>query len=54
MDPVIAVVLGFFVLALCLQDFVRRYLAWTYWLAVAAVGVFGTWRRLRWGPRLAT
>ncbi len=44
MDPVIAVVLGFFVfvLALSLQFFVRRYIAWTYWLAVAAVGVFGT------------
>lgn len=44
MDPVIAVVLGFFVfvLALSLQFFVRRYVAWTYWLAVAAVGVFGT------------
>jgi uncharacterized membrane-anchored protein len=44
MDPVIAVVLGFctFVLALALQFFVRRYIAWTYWLAVAAVGVFGT------------
>jgi uncharacterized membrane-anchored protein len=44
MDPVIAVVLGFFVfvLALSLQFFVRRYIAWTYWLAVPAVGVFGT------------
>ena len=44
MDPVIAVVLGFFifVLALSLQFSVRRYIAWTYWLAVAAVGVFGT------------
>jgi uncharacterized membrane-anchored protein len=44
MDPVIAVVLGFFafVLALLLQFSVRRYIAWTYWLAVAAVGVFGT------------
>ncbi|MGI8713171.1 MAG: COG4705 family protein [Solirubrobacteraceae bacterium] len=44
MDPVIAVVLGLFVfvLALSLQFFVRRYVAWTYWLAVAAVGVFGT------------
>lgn len=44
MDPVIAVVLGFFVfvLALSLQFFVRRYIAWTYWLTVAAVGVFGT------------
>jgi uncharacterized membrane-anchored protein len=44
MDPVVAVVLGFcgFVVALCLQFWVRRYIAWTYWLAVAGVGVFGT------------
>jgi uncharacterized membrane-anchored protein len=43
-DPVIAVLLGFcgFVAALALQFSVRRYIAWTYWLAVAAVGVFGT------------
>ncbi len=44
MNPVIAVLLGFcaFVLALSLQFWVRRYIAWTYWLAVCAVGVFGT------------
>lgn len=43
-NPVIAVLLGFagFVLALSLQFWVRRYVAWTYWLAVCAVGVFGT------------
>jgi uncharacterized membrane-anchored protein len=43
-DPVIAVVLGFigFVVALALQFWVRRYIAWTYWLAVCGVGVFGT------------
>jgi uncharacterized membrane-anchored protein len=43
-DPVIAVMLGFcgFVIALALQFWVRRYIAWTYWLAVCAVGVFGT------------
>ena len=43
-DPVIAVLLGFcaFVAALSLQLWVRRYIAWTYWLAVCAVGVFGT------------
>ncbi len=43
-DPVIAVVLGFcvFVGALALQFRVRRYIAWTYWLSVCAVGVFGT------------
>jgi uncharacterized membrane-anchored protein len=44
MDPVLAVVLGFcgFVVALSLQFWVRRYIAWTYWLAVVGVGVFGT------------
>ena len=43
-DPVIAVLLGFcgFVVALSLQLWVRRYIAWTYWLAVVGVGVFGT------------
>jgi uncharacterized membrane-anchored protein len=43
-DPVIAVLLGFcgFILALSLQFWVRRYIAWTYWLAVVGVGVFGT------------
>ena len=43
-DPVIAVCLGFlgFVVALSLQFWVRRYIAWTYWLAVLGVGVFGT------------
>ncbi len=44
MNPVLAVVLGFcgFALALSLQFWVRRYIAWTYWLAVVGVGVFGT------------
>jgi uncharacterized membrane-anchored protein len=44
MTPVVAVVLGFvaFSAALVLQFSVRRYLAWTYWLAVVMVGVFGT------------
>jgi uncharacterized membrane-anchored protein len=44
MDPRIAVGFGFlgFVVALVLQFSVRRYLAWTYWLAVVMVGVFGT------------
>ena len=43
-DPVIAVILGFcgFLVALSLQFWVRRYIAWTYWLAVVGVGVFGT------------
>jgi uncharacterized membrane-anchored protein len=43
-DPVIAVILGFcaFCIALSLQFWVRRYIAWTYWLAVCGVGVFGT------------
>jgi len=43
-NPVIAVILGFcgFLVALSLQFWVRRYIAWTYWLAVVGVGVFGT------------
>lgn len=42
--PVPAVLLGFtgFVIAMVLQLSMRRYLAWTYWLAVVGVGVFGT------------
>ncbi len=44
MNPVVAVGLGFvfFVGALVLQFSVGRYIAWTYWLAVVMVGVFGT------------
>jgi len=44
MNPILAVALGFlaFVGALVLQFAVRRYCAWTYWLAVVMVGVFGT------------
>ena len=44
MAPVLAVGLGFagFAIALGLQFRMRRYLAWTYWLAVVMVGVFGT------------
>ena len=43
-NPVAAVGFGFvfFVAALVLQFSVRRYIAWTYWLAVVMVGVFGT------------
>jgi uncharacterized membrane-anchored protein len=43
-NPVVAVGIGFvgFVLALWLQLSMRRYNAWTYWLAVVGVGVFGT------------
>ncbi len=42
--PVAAVGLGFigFLVALCLQLAMRRYVAWAYWLAVVMVGVFGT------------
>lgn len=44
LDPVVAVLLGFafFVLALLWQLRRRRYTPLPYWLAVAAVGVFGT------------
>jgi len=44
MLPQLAVLLGFaaFVLALILQFRQGRYVTWSYWLAVAMVGVFGT------------
>ncbi len=44
MNPEVAVGLGFigFLAALTLQFSMRRYIAWTYWLAVVGVGVFGT------------
>jgi uncharacterized membrane-anchored protein len=44
MAPVLAVLLGFagFVVALVLQFKMGRYVAWTYWFAVAMVGIFGT------------
>jgi uncharacterized membrane-anchored protein len=40
--PVVGVCFLGFVAALALQFSMRRYNAWTYWLAVVAVGVFGT------------
>ena len=44
LDPVPAVLLGFvgFIAALALQLSKGRFIAWTYWLAVVMVGVFGT------------
>jgi len=44
LNPIIAVALGGIGLAaaLLLQIFVRRYVAWIYWLAVVMVAVFGT------------
>lgn len=43
-DPVVAVGIGglAFVVALVFQFSVKRYIAWTYWLAVIMVSVFGT------------
>ena len=43
-SPVTAVLIGFvaFAIALAVQFSVGRYIAWTYWFAVAMVGVFGT------------
>jgi uncharacterized membrane-anchored protein len=43
-NPYIAVALGAvgLVVALVLQLYVRRYIAWIYWLAVIMVAVFGT------------
>jgi uncharacterized membrane-anchored protein len=44
LDPMLAVALGGIGLAvaLVLQFFVRRYVAWIYWLAVVMVAIFGT------------
>jgi uncharacterized membrane-anchored protein len=44
LNPVPAVGIGFvgLVIALVLQFSRHRYVAWTYWLAVVMVGVFGT------------
>jgi uncharacterized membrane-anchored protein len=44
LPPVVAVAIGGIALAaaLALQFAARRYVPWTYWLAVAMVGVFGT------------
>ena len=44
LHPVPAVLLGFcgFVVAIPIQLSRRRYVAWSYWLAVVMVGVFGT------------
>ncbi|MGW3248304.1 COG4705 family protein [Streptomyces sp. NPDC001070] len=44
MAPQLAVVLGFaaFLVALVVQFRQARYRAWTYWFAVAMVGIFGT------------
>jgi uncharacterized membrane-anchored protein len=43
-NPYLAVALGGIglVVALVLQFFVRRYVAWIYWLAVIMVAIFGT------------
>src|SRR5437588_6116926 len=44
LNPIIAVALGGIglAIALVLQIFVRRYVAWIYWLAVVMVAIFGT------------
>lgn len=43
-DPVIAVIIGFigFVIAIFLQFWIKKYIAWVYWFAVTMVAVFGT------------
>ena len=43
-NPIIAVALGGvgLAIALLLQLWVRRYIAWVYWLAVVMVAIFGT------------
>jgi len=44
MSPILAVLLGFvaFMVSLAVQFAMRRYNPWSYWFAVAMVGVFGT------------
>ena len=44
MNPYLAVILGGlgFAAALVLQFFVRKYIAWVYWLFVVMVAIFGT------------
>ena len=44
MAPALAVLLGLagFVVALVIQFKMERYVAWSYWLAVVMVGIFGT------------
>lgn len=43
-DPAIAVIIGFigFAIAIVLQFWARKYVAWIYWLTVTMVAVFGT------------
>lgn len=43
-DPYVAVTLGAvgLAIALAIQFFARRYVAWVYWLAVMMVAIFGT------------
>lgn len=43
-NPYIVVMLGFlcFIIAMALQFKARRYVTWTYWLAVLMVAIFGT------------
>lgn len=43
-DPAIAVIIGFigFIIAMLFQLFAKRYIPWTYWLAVTMVAIFGT------------
>lgn len=43
-NPVVAVILGAigFLMSIMLQLWVRKYIAWIYWLAVTMVAIFGT------------
>src|SRR5258706_6230750 len=43
-DPIIAVAIGGtgFTIAIILQFWARKYVAWIYWLAVTMVAIFGT------------
>ncbi len=43
-DPVIAVLVGFvgLAIAIAIQFWMKKYVAWAYWLAVTMVAIFGT------------
>lgn len=43
-EPIIAVIIGFisFMIAIVLQFWAHKYVAWIYWLSVTMVAIFGT------------
>lgn len=43
-DPIFAVIIGFigFAIAIVLQFWAKKYIAWIYWLTITMVAIFGT------------